>query len=888
MQSHAESETASQNSILGHFFHPLSASRVSILRNLPLRKRIILTLLFMFSLFLLLETVSDSVVRYNALSKQKEATSHLAFQVNGYVLHHFTDAANFIAQSQETVNVLSRIKDADNSRLIEELNMAKGILDVSVIYILDRQGTVVCSSSDANGKTLTGVNYRFRPFVSQALTGRSAQYAGLGVITNERGLYFSEPVFADRGKTPLGVVVIKIPLDSIDSYVSSLDSYDALLLSPDGIVFSSTRPEWLYRAALPLNDEQRSTLVASRQFSDRSLAPLPFMLDSELFRHEGLRYSAQFEPIDLPGWRIATLRPLPYPLVLMFIMGLVVFFAGLLMTIWFLHAYKEELLTEELRLGRERNRRAEDSRTATLQELETILAASLVGILLVRNGRITSMNDKLCSILGYSATEIRGAEVRTFFPSRRSFRRFVRTYARQLARQDLENLEYILRRKDGTLISCSLSGRAIDPDNLSRGVVWVVEDIRGRKKAEQELEQARSAAVMASRAKSEFLANMSHEIRTPMNGIIGLTELLLTQESDAGRQDNLTLILSSARRLLKIINDILEFSRNESEQLSLEFAPFPLRTLLREVCGGLSLQAKNKGVELNLFIDEQIPDILVGDEMRLAQVLSNLIGNGLKFTAQGSVTVRASLQNATGIEETRILFEVIDTGIGIDPGQQEAIFEAFVQADSSHSRRYGGTGLGLPISRRIVQLMGGDIRVESESGKGARFWFAVPFSREDIHDGGSGPAVPALPVASQETFLHGHVLLAEDDFINTTLATTLLEQMGLTVIAVGNGRDAVEAWRSNSFSCILMDLQMPVLDGYDAVDRIRKEEKELGGHVPIIALTACAMDGDRERCLTAGMDEYIAKPVGRGELYLLLRKYITAHGAVLSEHFQCE
>jgi PAS domain S-box-containing protein len=887
MHPRSESAASSPGSILGRYFHPLSASKVRILQNRPLRKRIILALLLLVLLFILLATGSDSVSRYIALSKQKAATSHLAFEINSFVLHHFSDAANFIAQSQEVHKVLAGLQSSDSPNLLEELNMARGILDLSVVYVLDRQGTVVSSSADANGKTLIGNNYRFRPFVLQAMSGRAAQYAGLGVVTNERGLYFSEPVFTGDKKL-LGVVVIKVSMDFIDNYIKSLDRYDVLLLSPDGIVFSASRSEWLYGAALPLTHSLRSALEASRQFSDRPLEPLPFLLDSELFRYEGVRYSVRFEAIDLPGWRIATLRPLPYPFALVFIMGLVVVIAGLLMIVCFFQSYKEELLTEEVRLGRERNRRAEDSRLATLRELETILAASLVGILLVRNGRITSMNDKLCSILGYSASEVSGAEIRKFFASRRSFRRFVRMYARQLARKDLEHIEYMLRGKDGEPIACSLSGRAIDPDDLSQGVVWVVEDIRERKKAEQDLEQARTAAELASRAKSEFLANMSHEIRTPMNGIIGLTELLLTQESDAGRRANLTLIQSSARRLLKIINDILDFSRHERERQSLEYASFSLRELMREVCGGFSVQAKNKGVGLDLDIDERIPDILIGDEMRLVQVFSNLIGNGLKFTAQGSVTVRASLDNTQGTDDLRVLFEVIDTGIGIDPGQLETIFEAFVQADSSHSRRYGGTGLGLPISRRIVQLMGGDIMVESVTGKGSRVWFSVPFQQGSLKTTSSRPTLPAPPPTDQEQSLSGRILLAEDDFINTTLANSLLEQLGLTVTAVGNGREAVEAWRAGDFSCIIMDLQMPIMDGYEAVGRIRQEEKKKGGHVPIIALTACAMDGDREQCLAAGMDDYITKPVERGELYRLLRKYISAGETDVSGQCGCE
>ncbi|MHB8810518.1 MAG: ATP-binding protein [Desulfobulbaceae bacterium] len=823
----------------------------------------------------------DGASRYLVRAKQKGATAHLAFEVNGFVLHHFSDAAKYLARSPEIFYVLSELQPPDNAHLLDELNMARGILDVSLVFVLDHNGTVVASTPYANG-TLTGNNYLFRPYFSQAMTGRSFQYAAIGVTTDERGLYFSEPVLADGRKTPLGVVVIKVPMDFIDYYINSND-HDALLLSPDGIVFSATRPEWLSRAALPLTAEQRGRLRTSRQFSDRLLAPMPFFLDKSQFRYNGERYSVHFEATDLAGWRIATLYPLSYPFALIFILSFVVILAGSMVIFGLLHAYKEELLTQEVHLGRERNRRAEDSRLATLKELETILAASLVGILLVRNGLITSVNEKFCTIFGYTEAEVRGTAVGLFFPSRRSFRKFVRMYARQLARRDLEHIEYMLRRKDGTLIPCSLSGRAIDPDDLAQGVVWVVEDIRERKKTEQDLEQARTAAESASRAKSEFLANVSHEIRTPMNGIIGITEFLLSREQEGDRQSKLALIRASARRLMKIINDILDFSRQGSEWQPLDYSPFQLQVLLQEVIDSFSVQTKNKGVTLELVIDERIPDTLVSDDMRLMQVLSNLVGNGLKFTDQGSVTLRAAFQEGAAPGETRVLFEVIDTGIGIEPAKQAAIFEAFVQADSSHSRRYGGTGLGLPISRRFVQLMGGDIQVESAPGKGSRFWFVVSFFQEGSRLAVSGPALPVLP-ANHEPLLSGHVLLAEDDFINTTLATTLLEHLGLTVTAVGNGRDAVEAWRSGGFSCILMDLQMPEMDGYEAVRRIREEEKARGGHVPIIALTACVMDGDRERCLAAGMDDYIAKPVDRGELFRLLRKFIPAKGSAIVEY----
>ncbi|MDH3330328.1 MAG: ATP-binding protein, partial [Desulfobulbaceae bacterium] len=525
-------------------------------------------------------------------------------------------------------------------------------------------------------------------------------------------------------------------------------------------------------------------------------------------------------------------------------------------------------------LGRERSKRVEESRLATRQELETILATSLVGITLVMDGMITNVNKKMSDILGYPIVELLGQDIRMFFQNKETFQQFVRTYARQLTVGNLEHIEYQLKRKDGKMIPCSLSGKAIDKTDLSRGIVWVVEDISERKKAEEDLEMARKDAVAASQAKSEFLANMSHEIRTPMNGIIGIAEMLHDMERDPKKGKQLELIITSAKRLMKIINDVLDFSKNEMERLVIDNIPFSIRKALNEVIGSFSVQARAQNLTLELVIDKDVPDIVVGDETRLMQVLYNLVGNGLKFTERGSVIVHLSLDGENIQEQMRTLFEVTDTGIGIKPDKQETIFEAFTQADTSHSRRYGGTGLGLPISKRFVELMGGELRLESQSGIGSRFWFSLPLrevcplpekKQEDI----SSPLVQL--VKKPQPF---KILLAEDNFINTTLAVSLLECAGYEVTAVMNGKDAVQKFKDESFDIILMDVQMPDIDGYEAVGQIRLYEKDKGGHIPIIAMTACAMEGDREKCLEKGMDDYLPKPIDRKIMFGLLSRYL--------------
>ncbi len=866
-----------RKSFWSRFFHPLSERRVRRVYIKHLKRRIAVTFVLTVIAAIGLAVTLDNVVRYFALNKQQSDTSQIVLEINAYVVHHFNEAITYISSSDNVSYVLNGQLPPDNIDLVEELQFARGVLDALLVYVMDGSGTVVGCSPYDGGKTLTGKNYRFRPYFTQAMKGYSVQYAALGVTTGERGIYFSRPVESENSDQPVGVVVIKVPVTFIDSYFNRKgNSYKIMLLSPDGIAFSSTVPEWLFHTALPVSPARREALVKSKQFSDKPLSSLPFTVDNDIIRINGLRHLVNVQPLDFEGWSIVTLNPSPFPYAIAFILTFIVFFTGIAAIIAFMYVYKDELLSKEIERGRENTRRMEESRQVTLREFETLLAASLVGIILVRNGRITNVNEKMCAILGYFEEEIIGSDVRLYFASKKAFRRFVKLYARQLALRDLEHIEYLLRRKDGSVIPCSLRGKAIDTSDLSQGVVWVVEDIRERKSAEKDLERAKEEAESASQAKSEFLANMSHEIRTPMNGIIGITEFLLEKNLDSELSSKLELIHSSAKRLMRIINEILEFSKNETELLDIEFAPFSLHSLLSDVISNFEVQARKKNIDLKLEIDPDVPEELIGDDVRLMQVMFNLVGNGVKFTKQGGVKVRVKLQTSTTPDKIFVLFEVSDTGIGIDPEKQDLVFEAFTQADSSHTRKYGGTGLGLAISRKIVQRMGGDIHLVSEKGKGVLFWFILSFSMPELSKGDEHIIVEKpTPDYFVESY-SGHILLADDDFINTTLAVSLLEQVGYTVRAVGNGRAAVDAWKHENFDCILMDIQMPEMDGHEAAQMIRKREEEQGGHVPIIAMTACAMQDDKEQCIKSGMDAYIAKPINRVELFLLLKKMISS------------
>lgn len=522
-----------------------------------------------------------------------------------------------------------------------------------------------------------------------------------------------------------------------------------------------------------------------------------------------------------------------------------------------------------IELGGNMEQRPQFEITANLFN-KVVEAAPNAMIMINTHGQIVMVNLQAEKLFGYSRGELMGSEVEKLVPVklrsshtslRESFLKAPQTRAMGAGR------ELFGLRRDGTEVPIEIGLNPLEIDSEFYVLASII-DITERKKNEQ-LIAAREAALEASRIKSQFLATMSHEIRTPLNGIIGLTNLLFNMDMSDAQKEHLQGIRISADTLLGLINDILDLSKIEADKMEVEKIHFHLNQMVTDAIRIVSSGAKQKGLEIHVEIDPALPLWINGDMTKLKQVLINLLGNAIKFTHAGEIHIRAK-RSFEGPNEM-ILFEVEDTGIGISDEIRKKLFEVFTQGDDSTRRKYGGTGLGLSISKKLIEKMGGKIGVESHLGHGSRFWFNLRLEegQEVVVEARSSTMVvnPRL-----KDF---RILVAEDNSINQKVALGYLEQLGTQGQAVANGAEAVDLIQKFKFDLILMDCHMPEVDGYEATQKIRQFENPLLQKIPIIAMTANVMQGDRERCLEVGMNDYISKPIVFDELEKSLVKWLT-------------
>jgi len=479
--------------------------------------------------------------------------------------------------------------------------------------------------------------------------------------------------------------------------------------------------------------------------------------------------------------------------------------------------------------------------------------------------RFVRLNQAGEQLLGYTRAELLGKSDYDFFRKEEAdfFTRADREVLRGTEVVDIPE-EAIETRVHGSRFLHTKKIPIHDEAGEPQFLLGISEDITERKRFQEELQRTKEEAEAASQAKSEFLARMSHEIRTPMNAIIGMTELALDTELTGEQHEYLDVVRGSAESLLHILNDVLDFSKIEAGKLDLEAVPFDLDHAVRQTVKSFTPRAQDKGVALTVDIATGVPWAVVGDPVRLRQILVNLIDNAVRFTQSGEVGVRVELEERSG-SGVILQFAVRDTGIGISEEYQATIFESFTQVDGSTTRRYGGTGLGLTISTRLVALMGGRIWLESAPSKGSTFHFTAAFGvgaegLDHLRDSdATEAAVGRLPPLS--------VLVAEDNLVNRTLIARILQKQGHHVEEARDGAHALEAIEASRFDIVLMDLEMPGIGGIEATRRIRESERGSDRHLPVVALTAHAMHADRKRCLAAGMDGFVPKPIRRSTLF---------------------
>ncbi len=490
--------------------------------------------------------------------------------------------------------------------------------------------------------------------------------------------------------------------------------------------------------------------------------------------------------------------------------------------------------------------------------------------------RIISWNTFAENLLGMNKKDLSLLPVSSLYPSEE----WKKIRAENLGVKGAKHhMETRIQRKNGALTDVALSVNVLkDSRGNFLGSIGIIQDITEQKKFRQMLLQAKLSAEEANNAKSLFLAKMSHEVRTPMNAVIGMIDLTLETKLSDEQRENLKVAKDAADNLLSLLNDILDLSKAEAGKITIEKIELNVHDMVKNVCKGLAILAQKKQIDLLWNIDERVPKYLIGDPVRLRQVIINLVNNAVKFTHKGHVKVILELVSLKD-SKCEVLFTIKDTGIGIPKDKHESIFDLFTQADDHTTRKYGGTGLGLAICKKLVEMMDGHIWVESKENDGSAFKFNILFevaAGQPILKNVTPSAVVANQLVQPDSGLR--ILLAEDNHVNQKIVIKMLEKKGWRATTVVNGQEVIDLLNKQTFDIVLMDDQMPELSGIEATRLIRNEEKQTGHHVMIVAMTANAMAGDREFYISQGMDGYVSKPIDREQLYSEIERLIQTKG----------
>nr|WP_321272201.1 response regulator [uncultured Tolumonas sp.] len=758
---------------------------------------------------------------------------------------------------------------ANDPRLKQEFVSVLQEYNADIAVVEDSTGLVVGYFNNNSAYSSLGVNVSYRPYWQRAIKGISNVYPAIGVADELRGLYIAAPVHRNMSnKSPvIGVYTVRVSAMLLDEKLK-IQSSPALLVSPDGVVFASNRPEWILKLASPISETQRQRLVAEKQFKnlfrDSIPALLPFTLDKDKLTFEGKQYavsSAALDWLDQQGqWRVVLLQDISgwLPLwqaallaALIIVMMLIVRWAWLL---------QRQMEAETVAAAEAKQAIQQQAR----QHLQDLSDALPLAIFQFRSSgdeehrRYTYASAKTSAILGLSPyellTNVQALE-RILLPEECNSVVSAITQAFQEHRDfDLEHR--ILRNGEICWVRVkALCNRQEEHDWIWNGY-WM--DITARHQQTEQLRQAKEAAESATRTKSMFLANMSHEIRTPMNAVIGLAYLALKTELSAKQRDYLNKIHQAGTSLLGIINDILDVSKIEANQLKLEHIAFNLDDVLANLSVMSSQRANEKGLELLFDVPPDIPRSLLGDPLRLGQILINLVSNAVKFTEQGYVHLQVRQQTRED-DQLTLQFTIRDTGIGMTPEQTRRLFQAFTQADGSTTRRFGGTGLGLTIARHLVEQMGGTIQVKSEPDIGSEFSFTIQLTANQIMNE-KRRLIPGAITGLR-------ILVVDDNAVACDILLAALQQLPLQVEAVTSANQAWQrlqqaAQQGVPFHLLMTDWQMPEMNGITLAHHAR----ELPMPPRIVLVTAFSYDDVQQEAKAAGIEGFLTKPISQSQV----------------------
>ncbi len=766
-------------------------------------------------------------------------------------------------------SVAQRHVPPDASHPMEKLAVVRALFNADGAYVVAADGIIVAHSTKEISST--GNNVAFRPYFRNAMAGNPNVYAAVGTISGERGLYYAAPLRVDSRQESevIGVVMLKMPSSRIDQLLKFAGG-NALLLSPQGVAFSATRPDWLLQM-LPLATPQRVEDIRKlkqfgRRFENQTPQVLPFDLAQDLVTVEGkthLVLRKMVEWSDPAGpWQVVALHDVETLVSAgdRWFTGLVAFAAlagvGILML---------QVILDRKRIRAARERYNMLGAALELSPLSVVITNAA--------GRIEWNNRQFEKDTGYTSEELLNRHASKVLASADREQEFLKLAQQVLAGQSWSG-ELFNQRKDGTQFpGHTVVSPIFGTHGEVTGFVGLQEDTTERTALQAELVQAKERADTASRTKGAFLANMSHEIRTPMNAIIGLAYLV--QKGDLGERerDQVQKIEKSGQHLLGLIDDILDISKVEAGKLKVERIPFELKHVLDRVTDVIASRAAAKGLALVQEVAPDVPRRLVGDPLRLGQILINYANNAVKFTATGEVRISVKLGERFQ-HDALIEFDVTDTGVGVSVEQAARLFQSFEQADTSTARQFGGTGLGLAISKGLATLMDGDVGVASTPGKGSTFWFTARMGlvADDVDTLGG-----AMATVSVAHLRGARLLLVEDNELNREVVCGLLATQGLDAQLAHDGQMAVDMILAANdagqpYDLVLMDVQMPVMDGLTALDHLRQDPRNVT--LPVVALTANVMAEERERCLNAGMNGFIGKPVDPEVLWRTLNQLI--------------